>query len=241
MNIFLLLTFYFHLSPSPVKEKQITIHFNHLTNGHLLKKEENFIVSSGDTVSIHKLKYYISHLQLQNDKGFFTEYPGIFLIDAFGADSIVAKFPEANYTAMKFILGVDSALHMQGVQEGALDPLNDMYWAWNTGYVNFKLEGNSQQAKTDLHRIEYHIGGFAGKQKTMQEIEINFPVKADLHLENELFVQVNMERLWDSSKRISITNLPIVIRPGNDAVKVSGQFAGLFSMALPGKRNEYLN
>ncbi len=232
-------TFYFlFLSPPPVKEKKITIHFNHVANGHALKKGENFIASSGDTISIHKLKYYISHLQMRNDKEVFIEFPGIFLIDAFAADSIVAKIPEGNYTAMKFTLGVDSALHTQGVQEGALDPLNDMYWAWNTGYVNFKLEGNSPQAKTDLHRVEYHIGGFAGKQKTMQEVEIDCPANLDLPVINELFVQVKMEKLWDSTKGISITNLPIVIRPGGDAVKVSKQFAGMFSAALPGKRNE---
>lgn len=237
MNNFLLFIFYIlYFSPS-VKEKQIVIHFDHVIKNEKLERGKNYSNIASDTISISKLKYYISHLQLQNAKGNYIEYPGIFLIDAFKNDSIVATLPEGKYKGIKFMLGIDSALHAAGVQEGALDPLNDMYWAWNSGYVNFKLEGNSPQANTDLHRLQYHIGGFAGTQKTMQEITIYLSqeeAKADKKNQG-ISIIVNVEKLWNDDARFTPASIPMVIKAGDDAVKISKQFPLMFSVAEPVK------
>ena len=46
------------------------------------------------------------------------------------------------YDSVGFLLGVDSAGNTSGAQTGALDPLNDMFWTWNTGYVMEKTGRN---------------------------------------------------------------------------------------------------
>jgi hypothetical protein len=35
-----------------------------------------------------------------------------------------------------------------------------MYWGWNSGYIFFKMEGNSPASSTG--EFMYHIGGFGG-------------------------------------------------------------------------------
>ena len=150
---------------------------------------------------------------------------GIYLVDAFAGDSIVVDLPEGKYNAISYQLGVDSAIHLGGAQDGALDPLNDMYWAWNSGYVNFKLEGISPQAKTDLHRVEYHLGGFAGEQKTMRNISMPFvkPLKLKKEIAS-VTIQVQLEKLWNEN--LAIETNPIVIRAGKRSSYAGRQVTG---------------
>jgi hypothetical protein len=49
-------------------------------------------------------------------------------------------------TGIRFLLGVDSARNVSGIQTGALDPARGMFWTWNSGYVMAKIEGSSPSA-----------------------------------------------------------------------------------------------
>lgn len=66
------------------------------------------------------------------------------------------------YNSLSFLIGVDSLKNVSGAQTGGLDPLNGMFWTWNTGYIMFKMEGNSPSSSVVNNKIEYHIGGFSG-------------------------------------------------------------------------------
>jgi hypothetical protein len=57
-------------------------------------------------------------------------------------------------------LGVDSIDNCSGAQSGALDPINGMFWAWNTGYIYLKMEGISPFSHSNGNMLEYHIGGY---------------------------------------------------------------------------------
>ena len=43
---------------------------------------------------------------------------------------------------------------------GDLDPTKGMYWAWQSGYINFKLEGTSDACKSRNHEFQFHVGGY---------------------------------------------------------------------------------
>jgi hypothetical protein len=47
-----------------------------------------------------------------------------------------------------FSAGIDSLTSTAGIQKGVIDPINGMYWAWQSGYVNFKIEGKSSSCPT---------------------------------------------------------------------------------------------
>lgn len=57
-----------------------------------------------------------------------------------------------------FFFGTDSLTNVSGNIDGPLDPINGMYWAWNSGYINFKLEG--YWGTHYDQPIEFHIGGY---------------------------------------------------------------------------------
>lgn len=57
--------------------------------------------------------------------------------------------PAADYVSLTYTVGVDSAKSVADVSKrtGVLDPASygtdNMYWSWNSGYIFFKMEGNS--------------------------------------------------------------------------------------------------
>ena len=149
------------------------LHFEHIANGQIIEQNKTIAFSEGKTYTIKQWKYYISHLEfIQADKKVIA-IPGVFLIDAFAKDSIILQLPKAKYQAIKFSIGIDSVIQMSGAQEGDLDPLKGMYWAWNTGYIHFKLEGEKQLRNNIAERFQYHIGGFAAENNTMQELKFS--------------------------------------------------------------------
>lgn len=80
----------------------------------------------------------------------------------------------SSYGSLK--LGVDSNLNALGVHRGDLDPLQGMYWSWQSGYIHFKLEGEWEQ-DGKMQPFVFHIGGFnsaeSGPFELLQLNEIN--------------------------------------------------------------------
>jgi len=127
-----------------------------------------------DTLIVNTFNYYISNLVLESTNGQEYALPkdeSYFLIrnDEQESRSLNLKnIPEADYTALRFTIGVDSLKSVADIseREGALDIVDnsDMYWEWNAGYIFFKIEGSSPQApeKNGQKLFRYHIGGFGG-------------------------------------------------------------------------------
>ena len=62
--------------------------------------------------------------------------------------------------ASSLVFGVDSVTQVLSSYEGVLDPLEGMYWTWQTGYIHCKLEGNII-CDSSRKSFEYHIGGYS--------------------------------------------------------------------------------
>ena len=152
------------------KEASIIFKFENQANHKLLVlNDSSYVNDFGEHYSITKLKYYISDISLGTKEESFTT-KNIFLMDAANEEKISINILPGIYSKIIFTLGVDSAYNNSGAQEGALDPLNGMFWTWNTGYVYFKMEGYSPASNADLNRIEHHIGGYRGPNKANRQI-----------------------------------------------------------------------
>jgi len=139
--------------------------------------------ASGERFSISMLQYFISNIKLSTADGkSYTVNPdsSYFLIK--GADKATrfakVKVPEGDYSKLSFTLGVDSLRSTMDISKrtGVLDPAANgdhdsggMYWGWNSGYIFFKMEGNSSVISDDVNgdptgkkQFKYHIGGFGG-------------------------------------------------------------------------------
>jgi len=66
----------------------------------------------------------------------------------------------SNANQLQITLGIDQKTSEQGVLGGALDPVNGMYWTWQSGYINVKLEGIHPSISTKDKHFSYHLGGY---------------------------------------------------------------------------------
>ncbi len=124
-----------------------------------LNLKEGAIKSKDGKFTFHKIKFYLA---TSNElQGGHSDSYQFFLIDAADEEScfltLSKEFLEGQ--DLKFDLGIDSIIQYAGVQGGALDPRKGMYWAWNSGYIFFKLEADCYSEKFK-HSGKWHLGGF---------------------------------------------------------------------------------
>lgn len=190
----------------------------------------------GEAYSISKFKYYISQVSLQRGKAVFFEAAGFHLVDEANADALQFSFAlgAGNYDALNFMLGVDSLHNVSGAQTGALDPLNDMFWTWNTGYVMAKLEGHSPQANVVNNKLEFHIGGFMGANNVLKNITLPFPAGQSLNIQegrtSEIIIEADIDKWWQQPNDIKITEHPVCSSPGPLAKKIADNYSKMFTI-----------
>ncbi len=143
----------------------------------LVLNDSIYLNQNGDTFTVSLFKYYISNVKLYKANGDHYDVPNsYYLIDAsIPASSIVTinDIPNETYASIEFMIGVDSTRNVSGVQSGALDPGNNMFWSWSSGYIMVKLEGTSPQSSASQNSILFHIGGFTGPNKVLKTITPN--------------------------------------------------------------------
>ena len=212
------------------KEASVILKFENQANHKLLVlNDSSYVNDFGEHYSITKLKYYISDISLGTKEESFTT-KNIFLMDAANEEKISINILPGIYSKIIFILGVDSAYNNSGAQEGALDPLNGMFWTWNTGYVYFKMEGYSPASNADLNRIEHHIGGYRGPNKANRQIRLNFlqPLVINGGDQKEIVVNLNLDKYWKGPNDISIQTNALIMITGELAKKSADNFPGMF-------------
>ncbi len=131
-------------------------------------------ISKTDTVTIETLRFYISNVELlSKNKVIWKETNSYHLLDITKPMSFLVKLktpPGITFTQLKFTLGIDSVTNVSGALGGDLDPTKGMYWTWQSGYVNFKLEGKSNLCKTRNNAFQFHLGGYQSPFKACREV-----------------------------------------------------------------------
>ena len=86
--------------------------------------------------------------------------------------------------AESVILGIDSMQTVRTDFAGVLDPIHGMFWTWNSGYINVKIEGISQRPTQKNHIFQMHLGGFSAPYQTSIPVKIprNTPVKLSIDI-----------------------------------------------------------
>lgn len=209
------------------KTQQLTIHFQNRFGDESLVPEQSYIMN-GDTLTINRFKYYISHFALTNEEGKKITLPvQYYLIDA--ADEASTKInlhiPLGKYQSIHFLLGVDSLRNVSGVQSGALDPLQGMFWTWNSGYIMAKLEGIATSSQIAGKQFTYHIGGFRGANNTARSITL--PLSTTDH---KVSVIADAKKWFEGPNPLMISKEPVCHSPGTLAVRIANNYANMFSI-----------
>lgn len=208
-------------------QKNVIIHFVHEANGKQLVSNDSVYKNSfSEPYRITKLRYYISNIS------WVKPVKTVSLVNAFAADSISIKVRPGKYNTLSFLIGVDSITNTRGAQSGSLDPLNDMYWTWNSGFVSWKIEGMSDSSKADLNRIEQHIGGYKSPYTTMRTIQLDLakPLLIKSNALQHVYIVCNLDNYWKGNFNNSIGTYPVIVTAGPLASALADNFAAMFSI-----------
>jgi hypothetical protein len=222
----------------PAASKQgglVKLEFSNLINNHpVVLHDSTYLNPFGESYSIKKLKYYLSAVSFYTGGRAVTQKNTYWLINQ-AIDSsrfISIHLHENNYDSIGFLLGVDSARNNSGAQTGALDPLNDMFWTWHTGYIMEKMEGSSPQSDIVNNKFEYHIGGFEGVNNVLNYITLRFPGNQPIQVKKNdpvaISIHVDISRFWDAAYPLRITETPVCSSPGLLAKQIAANFSKLF-------------
>ena len=131
-------------------------------------------------------------------------------------------------------MGVDSASNCSGAQAGALDPMNDMFWTWNSGYIMAKLEATSPSSNQVNSKVEYHIGGFSGVNNVLKRITLSLPATKFLVITkgktSEIIVEADLYKWWQTPNDLKITDNPVCTTPGALAKKIADNYSKMFTI-----------
>ncbi len=197
---------------APIKE----LRFIPIWGDHALALGAAQRMLDNSEVRIERLRFYVG-LSAAVHLGEVYRLPYEYhLFDMEDSTTWTVTFPSG---ADHFLLGVDSLTNMAGVLGGDLDPTKGMYWAWNSGYINLKVEGTCSSSPYPKHEFELHLGGYALSNATVQRIELKTSNAHvfEVHVDVQAFLQ-----------HVDIASRCNVMSPGPEAVRLSRAAATMF-------------
>lgn len=207
----------------------LVLKFNKLT----LELEKNYISAQNDTLSFETIKFYLSNFQLNyKDKSKKREKNKYHLIDFAQPETFTFSIPnqlEKEIESIQFCIGVDSLASVSGALDGDLDATNGMYWAWQSGYINMKIEGKSKSCKTRKNAFQFHIGGYLEPFYALRKVNINDNIieKGNIYGKKQISIVIDLAKLFDEIKLSEVNSIMI---PGNNAMKIADLSSKIFSV-----------
>lgn len=199
------------------QDKARTLRFVPWCGDHALRLNTDEKLSDGTTVRITTFRFYAG-IPVVNGDGQANLLPYDYhLVDAEDTASWTVTMPHP--APPYFRLGVDSLTNVSGAFGGDLDPIKGMYWAWNSGYINLKLEGTSPASPYRTHAFELHLGGYLPPYATAQRVLL--PKLGT----DDVMLQVDILPLLEAADVRTKCN---VMSPGDVAVRLSHVAATMF-------------
>ncbi len=190
------------------------IKFNPSFGESKLVMDSTYQLNTTDSIQITALRFYISGIELlEKNKTVWKDAVQFHLIDAFNEKTLLVNIPSnISYTKLKFNLGIDSTTNVSGALGGDLDPTKGMYWTWQSGYINFKLEGTSNICKTRHNEFQFHLGGYQYPNNNLQTVFIDAVSKQNIE------VGVDIQKIIN---QINLTQQHHIMSPGQEAMDFS--------------------
>ncbi len=222
-----LLSVYLFILQTGVSFSQVSyvLNFHPCYDKVALKLDNSFYkLGSGDSIQIDQLKFYVSGIEfLNNDKIVWKEKKSFHLLDAYQRRLTVSLKtpPNLAFDKVKFNVGIDSTTNVSGALGGDLDPTKAMYWNWQNGYINFKLEGRSNLCKTRNNEFVFHLGGYQYPFGTLQTVILPAATKQ----KTDIVIDVNK-----IITGINLSEKNLIMSPCNEAVLLSEKLSKAFSL-----------
>jgi hypothetical protein len=221
---------FFLQSPAQPKGEFLQLKLLPVYNRENLIAGKYYSFSEHDSVKIDVLRFYISSLKIFDEDGqCFAEKESYHLLDIQDSSTFIINTLISSrepITKIEFILGVDSLTNANGIGSGDLDPLKGMYWTWQSGYINLKMEGQRKSLSGELNAFLFHLGGFLPPFLACQNVAI--PLEKNLSAKN-------VTLLFDVRKlllQIDLKKEGKIMSPSARAVEISKSAAESFFIRL---------
>ncbi len=185
-----------------------------------------------EEITFTKLRYYVTNIELHKEDGtVWAEDDSYRIVTVEGNGSTqeitLPDVPFGEYSAVKFMIGVEEERNTSGAQEGVLSPAENMFWDWSTGYIFVKAEGMSPAAPNG--QFMYHIGGFEAPHNAIRTTTIAFgSQRLDVVAASSTSINLNVNaaRFWHGG--ISLADVFSIHLPGDNATTIADNWIGAF-------------
>lgn len=199
------------------------VNINAKWNENPFKLSTTYISKNKDTLKVTQIKFYISDFQVVfEDKTTFTDKTS-HLIDFEKPNSTIFSISKNNkkrIIGLNFSIGVDSLASVSGALSGDLDPSNGMYWAWQSGYINMKIEGTSSSCQTRKNTFNFHIGGHLQPYYALKKIKL--PINK---VQNQINIGLDLESFFS---KIDLKETNSIMIPGSKAMELATLSSKMF-------------
>lgn len=186
--------------------------------------------SFSQAYNVTMMKYIVTEIELTGANGARYEQAieinldnvvGAYVIDETKPLSQIIDLvdvPAGTYNQLSFTLGVEEEF----VQQGATVLLDNMFWAWQAGYVAFKIEGQSPESRGDdfgdgnEQGFSYHIGGWQTPNNN-RTITINLNEMVVTEGQSTIGLKVNGATFIDGAEPADFSDINSVHDPGTGA------------------------
>ena len=221
------LLFFCSLLLAQNKSDSLAVNFHLEFNKLPLELHKNYISTSKDTLTIETFRCYISNIQIQyEDNAVFTQKDSYHLLDLDNPNSFQIPITRKNHkliSKITFNIGIDSTTNNAGAMAGDLDPVKGMYWAWQSGYINMKIEGKSSSCNTRKKEFQFHLGGYIKPYYAMRKVELNFNKNSN----DNVSIGIDLKEFFSNIK-LAQTNS--VMTPGKPAMVLADVSVKMFHL-----------
>lgn len=211
-----------------ISNKIIVVNFRNYFGKELVSLDSVYYFGNQHSISFRNVKYYISAIQLfSNNNLVFSDQNYTYLIDAANPQSQQIRLEVPNgivFDQIAFSIGVDSAHNELGAMSGDLDPYKGMYWTWQSGYINVKLEGKFTSTDLSNDDFQYHIGGYQYPNNAMQAVSLTLSGGYNY---NTIDIGIDLQDFFDNINPIQSTH---IMSPSSLAVSFAKKFASFFKI-----------
>jgi hypothetical protein len=191
-----------------------------------------FISKNGDSIQFDKIRFYLSNFEFETfDNQILRDTVKAHLVDIFEPNTLKIDLQKINFKhikTMRFDVGIDSLTNISGALGGDLDPQNGMYWAWQSGYINMKIEGRSPQCKSRKNVFQFHIGGYLPPFYALKRVEL--PLNAlNIEPSKALILKMDVSKLFEN---IVLSTKNNIMMPCKEAVQFADFGVKMFSIKV---------
>ena len=223
-------------TPAPVEEGSLTLKWENVVGAEPLQLDNKWYLNQNlDTFNVSLFRYYISNFQLiKADGTVFSETESYHLVDQARTSSrefTIKSIPYGEYKSIRFLIGVDSTRNRSGIQSGALDVTNDMFWTWQSGYIMLKLEGQQLKSNGNLKDLTFHIGGFSGQYSAVRKVEIPFnTISINTTTAPIITFYADVLECFKTPNSIKFDDFSSAMAPGVNSTKIADNYSDMFTL-----------